>query len=79
MNQNRYRSRPPGEHMALARLVEAARKHGKRVAMIADGLESAREMIAMGATIINYSSDTAVLRSGYAAAVDALRAAAPGR
>jgi len=59
-----------------ARLVEAARKHGKHVAMIADGLESAREMIAMGATIVNFSSETAVLRSGYATAVAAIRAPA---
>jgi 2-keto-3-deoxy-L-rhamnonate aldolase RhmA len=62
-----------------ARLVDAARKHGKHVAMIADGLPSAHEMIAMGATIINYSSDTAVLRNGYASAADELRCAAGSR
>jgi len=49
------------------RLAEAARKHGKQVAMITDSLEGVREMIGLGATIINYSSDAAVLRSGYAA------------
>ena len=49
------------------RLTEAARKHGKQVAMITDSLEGVREMVAIGATIINYSSDTAVLRAGYAA------------
>jgi 2-keto-3-deoxy-L-rhamnonate aldolase RhmA len=49
------------------RLAEAAKKHGKQVAMIADSLEGVREMMKLGATLINYSSDTAVLRAGYAA------------
>jgi 2-keto-3-deoxy-L-rhamnonate aldolase RhmA len=49
------------------RLVEAARKHGKAVAMLTDSVQGVREMIALGATIINYSSDAAVLRAGYAA------------
>jgi 2-keto-3-deoxy-L-rhamnonate aldolase RhmA len=51
------------------RLAEAARKHGKAVAMLTDSAEGVREMIALGATIVNYSSDAAVLRSGYAAMV----------
>ena len=49
------------------RLADAARKHGKQVAMITDSLDGVREMIALGATIVNYSSDAAVLRAGYAA------------
>jgi len=49
------------------KLAEAAKKHGKQVAMITDSVEGVREMIALGATIINYSSDAAVLRAGYAA------------
>ena len=49
------------------RLVEAARKHGKAVAMLTDSMQGVREMIALGATIVNYSSDAAVLRAGYAA------------
>ena len=49
------------------RLAEAAKKHGKQVAMITDSLEGVREMMKLGATLINYSSDTAVLRAGYAA------------
>ena len=57
------------------RLAAAARKHGKAVAMITDSVEGAREMIALGATIINYSSDAAVLRAGYGAMVAALRSA----
>ena len=35
------------------RLVDAARKHGKAVAMLTDSVEGVREMIALGATIIN--------------------------
>jgi 2-keto-3-deoxy-L-rhamnonate aldolase RhmA len=58
------------------RLVEAARKHGKAVAMLTDSIEGVREMIALGATIINYASDAAVLRAGYAAVVTDLRKSA---
>jgi 2-keto-3-deoxy-L-rhamnonate aldolase RhmA len=58
------------------RLVEACRKHGKAVSMAVDSVETVREMIAMGATIVNFSSETAVLRAGYAAAVAAIRAPA---
>jgi 2-keto-3-deoxy-L-rhamnonate aldolase RhmA len=55
------------------RLVEAARKHGKQVAMITDSLEGVREMIALGATIINYASDAGVLRAGYATVADEVK------
>jgi 2-keto-3-deoxy-L-rhamnonate aldolase RhmA len=55
------------------RLVEAARKHGKAVAMLTDSVEGVRQMVALGATIINYASDAAVLRSTYASVVDAIR------
>ena len=34
-------------------------------------------MIALGATIINYSSDAAVLRSSYASTVDEIRRSHP--
>jgi hypothetical protein len=53
-------------HEHRQRLVQAARKHGKTVAMLTDGVAGVRQMIALGATIINYSSDAAVLRSSYA-------------
>ncbi len=59
------------------RLVEAARKHGKAVAMLTDSVEGVRQMIALGATIINYSSDAAVLRSSYAAIAEEIRRSAP--
>ena len=61
------------------RLVEAARKHGKAVAMLTDSVEGVREMIALGATIINYSSDAAVLRSSYAAVATEIRRGLPLR
>jgi hypothetical protein len=41
--------------------------------MITDSVVGVREMIELGATIINYSSDTAILRAGYAAMVDAVK------
>jgi 2-keto-3-deoxy-L-rhamnonate aldolase RhmA len=59
------------------RLVDACRKHGKAVSMAVDSVETVREMIAMGATIVNYSSETAVLRAGYAAAVAEIRRPGP--
>jgi 2-dehydro-3-deoxyglucarate aldolase/4-hydroxy-2-oxoheptanedioate aldolase len=55
------------------RIVEAARRHGKGVAMLTDTVEGVREMIALGVTLINYASDTAVLRAGYASLVAAIR------
>jgi 2-keto-3-deoxy-L-rhamnonate aldolase RhmA len=59
------------------RLVAAARKNGKAVAMLTDSAEGVRQMIALGATIINYSSDAAVLRAGYAATVEEIRRTTP--
>ena len=59
------------------RLMDAARKHGKAVSMAIDSVEGVRQMIALGATIINYSSDTAVLCSTYAAAIDEIRRTLP--
>ena len=61
------------------RLVDACRKHGKAVSMAVDSVETVREMIAMGATIVNFSSETAVLRSGYATAVAEIRRAPAAR
>jgi len=59
------------------RVVDAARKHGKAVAMLTDSADGVRQMIALGATIINYSSDAAVLRSSYASTVDEIRRSHP--
>jgi 2-keto-3-deoxy-L-rhamnonate aldolase RhmA len=55
------------------RVVAAARKHGKAVAMLTDSVDGVRQMIALGATIINYGSDAAVLRAAYASTVTELR------
>jgi 2-keto-3-deoxy-L-rhamnonate aldolase RhmA len=57
------------------RLVAAARRHGKAAAMLTDSLEGLRRMIALGATLINYASDAAVLRAGYASVLADLRRA----
>jgi hypothetical protein len=35
--------------------------------MLTDSIDGVRQMVALGATIINYSSDAAVLRAGYTA------------
>jgi 2-dehydro-3-deoxyglucarate aldolase/4-hydroxy-2-oxoheptanedioate aldolase len=56
-------------------LAAACRKHGKAVSMAVDSVEAVREMIALGATLVNFSSETAVLRAGYAAAVAEIRRA----
>jgi len=41
-------------HEHRRRLVTAARRNGKAVAMLTDSAEGVRQMIALGATIINY-------------------------
>lgn len=55
------------------RLIAAAQKHGKDVAMLVQTLDEAERWIEAGVKIIAYSSDVAVLRNGYAAAVRRLR------
>jgi 2-keto-3-deoxy-L-rhamnonate aldolase RhmA len=55
------------------RLIAAAKKHGKQVAMMVLSLEEAERWIQAGVQIISYSSDVAVIRSGFASAVKRLR------
>jgi 2-keto-3-deoxy-L-rhamnonate aldolase RhmA len=55
------------------RLIAAASKHGKDVAMLVQTLDEAERWLQAGAKIIAYSSDVSILRSGYAAAVERLR------
>jgi 2-keto-3-deoxy-L-rhamnonate aldolase RhmA len=55
------------------RLIESANAHGKHVAMLVDTVEEAERWIKAGVRIIAYSSDVAILRSGYADAVKRLR------
>jgi hypothetical protein len=52
----------------------AYRARAKRQGRL-DSVETVREVIAMGATIVNFSSETAVLRAGYANAVAEIRRA----
>ncbi len=55
------------------RLIAAARRHGKQVAMLCQTLDEAERWIAAGATLIAYSSDVAILKQGFAGAVGRLR------
>lgn len=55
------------------RLIAAARAHGKHTALLVDTVDEARRWIDAGASIIAFSSDVAVLRSSYAAAIQAIR------
>ena len=55
------------------RLIAAAARHGKDVAMLCQTLDEAERWIKAGAKIIAYSSDVGILRQGVAAAVSRLR------
>jgi len=57
------------------RLIAAAQRHGKDVAMLCQTLEEAERWIAAGAKIIAYSTEVAIIRQGYASAVQRLRKA----
>jgi 2-keto-3-deoxy-L-rhamnonate aldolase RhmA len=50
------------------RLIEAASRHAKQVAMLVDRLDEAERWIQAGVRLIAYSSDVAVLRHAYTAA-----------
>ena len=55
------------------RLIAAATRHGKDVAMLVQTLGEAERWIGAGVKIIAYSSDMAILKEGYASAVQRLR------
>ncbi|MCC6178886.1 MAG: hypothetical protein IT305_26560 [Chloroflexi bacterium] len=55
------------------RLIAAAQKHNKDVAMLVQTLDEAERWIAAGVKIIAYSSDVAILRNGYLTAMKRLR------
>jgi 2-keto-3-deoxy-L-rhamnonate aldolase RhmA len=55
------------------RLIAAAKQHGKHVAMLVDTVEEAERWIDAGVLLIAYSSDVAVLRSGYASVASRLK------
>jgi 2-keto-3-deoxy-L-rhamnonate aldolase RhmA len=55
------------------RMIAAAARHGKDAAMLVQTLDEAERWIRAGVKIVAYSSDAAVLRNGFAAAVRRLR------
>jgi len=55
------------------RLIEAANRHGKDVAMLVQTLDEAERWLKAGVKIIAYASDVAILRSGFQAAARRLR------
>ena len=59
------------------RLIAAARAHGKQVAMLVDSVAEAQRWIEAGVLLVAYSSDVAILRSGYASAVRQLHQSVP--
>lgn len=57
------------------RLIAAAQRHGKDVAMLCQTVDEAERWIKAGAKLIAYSSDVAILHQGFASAVQRLHAA----
>ena len=57
----------------LARLFEGAKRHGLDVSIRADSVEIARRRLEAGAALITYSSEVAVLQSGYSGFLKKLR------
>jgi len=55
------------------RMIEAARKHGKDVAMLVPSVDEAKRWIQAGVKIIVYGSDVDILKNGFAAVVQQLR------
>jgi hypothetical protein len=67
MNNNGYRVRAERGEVQIGTWINMIRTPGVLTLLQAAGLDFAR------ATIINYSSDAAVLRSGYASVVGEIR------
>jgi 2-keto-3-deoxy-L-rhamnonate aldolase RhmA len=55
------------------RMIEAARKHGKDVAMLVPSVDEAKRWIQAGVKIIVYGSDVDMLKNGFSAVVQQLR------
>jgi 2-dehydro-3-deoxyglucarate aldolase/4-hydroxy-2-oxoheptanedioate aldolase len=55
-------------------VIEAARKHGKAVAMLVGTVEEARRWVGAGVQLLGYSSEAGVLASGYRQALAAMKA-----
>jgi len=56
------------------RLIDAAARHGKDVAMLVQTLDEAERWIKAGVKLIAYASDVAILKNGYASAAARLKA-----
>jgi 2-keto-3-deoxy-L-rhamnonate aldolase RhmA len=54
------------------RMIEAARKHGKDVAMLVQSVDEAKRWTQAGVKIIVYSSEVDILKNGFAAVVKEL-------
>jgi 2-keto-3-deoxy-L-rhamnonate aldolase RhmA len=55
------------------RMIDAARRHRKDVAMLVDSVEEATRWIQAGVKIIVYASDTNLLKNGFATVITQLR------
>ncbi len=55
------------------RMIEAARKNGKDVAMLVQSVDEARRWIQAGVKIIVYASEADILKNGFTAAVKQMR------
>jgi 2-keto-3-deoxy-L-rhamnonate aldolase RhmA len=55
------------------RMIDAARRHGKDVAMLVDSVEEATRWIQAGVKIIVYASDTNILKNGFGTIITQLR------
>ena len=56
-----------------SRMIAAARKHGKDVAMLVHSVEDAKRWIQAGVKIIVYASDADLLKNGFTGVVKQLR------
>jgi 2-keto-3-deoxy-L-rhamnonate aldolase RhmA len=55
------------------RMIEAARKYGKDVAMLVQSVDEAKRWIQAGVKIIVYASEVDILKNGFASAVKQMR------
>ncbi|OLT12681.1 hypothetical protein BJF78_23890 [Pseudonocardia sp. CNS-139] len=69
-------ARVVNEHRSV--LIDAARRHGKDVAMLFNTVEEARPWVEAGVTLLAIASDVAVLQAGYSAIAAGLRAPVNG-
>jgi 2-keto-3-deoxy-L-rhamnonate aldolase RhmA len=61
------------------RMIEAARKHGKDVAMLVQSVDDGRRWIQAGVRMIVYASDIDILKNGFGTVVNQLRSSSKVR